>query len=232
MPAPAYYMLTVATSHAPGDTIPDDGEWSPAAVYTDDPRKLEASELLGGDGDLVDIVNGVVHPQILRVTPTGPVRLHSDYYKNTDGAPEFGDLLEAERWTVAAVEPLAALLGPQADHITAAIRLGFPAIDGDSPTALAYAAAVDHHWERVGAPAVHDAEEAARIALRHAGVDDYWWAHSGCVGGSELMALAARDLIGSTPAWTQDAYDLLTSPWRASVGPLHPDDAPLTVTAH
>jgi hypothetical protein len=40
-------------------------------------------------------------------------------------------------------------------------------------------------------------------------------------------AVAARHLIGRTPGWTQDAYDHLTRPWRANVGELHPEDAPI-----
>ena len=31
--------------------------------------------------------------------------------------------------------------------------------------------------------------------------------------GTEIIVLAARDLIGTTAAWTQEAYDLLTRPW-------------------
>ena len=38
-------------------------------------------------------------------------------------------------------------------------------------------------------------------------------------------ALLCRDLIGQT--FTQAHYDLLTGPWRAAVGPIHPDDAAL-----
>jgi hypothetical protein len=40
-------------------------------------------------------------------------------------------------------------------------------------------------------------------------------------------ALLARDLIGEYPGWDQGAYDLLTGPWRRTIGPLHPDDAPV-----
>ena len=37
-------------------------------------------------------------------------------------------------------------------------------------------------------------------------------------------ALLCRDLIGQAPGWDQDAYDLLTGPWRDVIGPIHPDD--------
>lgn len=41
-------------------------------------------------------------------------------------------------------------------------------------------------------------------------------------------ALAARDLIGYEPGWGQGEYDLLTAPWRKAIGPLHPEDPPLS----
>ena len=39
--------------------------------------------------------------------------------------------------------------------------------------------------------------------------------------------LLLRDLIGKRPGWDQDAYGLLTGPWRSVIGPVHPDDAPM-----
>ena len=39
--------------------------------------------------------------------------------------------------------------------------------------------------------------------------------------------LLLRDLIGQHPGWDQDAYDLLTGPWRSVIGPVHPGDAPM-----
>ena len=43
--------------------------------------------------------------------------------------------------------------------------------------------------------------------------------------GTEIIVLAARDLIGTTAAWTQEAYDLLTRPWAEASGqPAHPAD--------
>jgi hypothetical protein len=37
------------------------------------------------------------------------------------------------------------------------------------------------------------------------------------------LALIARDYIGQE--FTQEQYDLLTRAWRATIGPLHSDDA-------
>lgn len=39
-------------------------------------------------------------------------------------------------------------------------------------------------------------------------------------------ALITRDLIG-TEGYTQEHYDLITTPWRKVIGPIHPDDTDL-----
>jgi len=46
--------------------------------------------------------------------------------------------------------------------------------------------------------------------------------------GDAAGALLCRDLIGQAPGWDQDAYNLLTGPWRQVIGPVHPDDHPET----
>ena len=51
----------------------------------------------------------------------------------------------------------------------------------------------------------------------------YWKATWGTAWGA-VRGLLLRDLIGRYPGWDQDAYDLLTGPWRQTVGPIHPDD--------
>ena len=55
------------------------------------------------------------------------------------------------------------------------------------------------------------ARDAARDAARGAALGATW-------------GLLLRDLIGQRPGWDQDAYDLLTGPWRSVIGPVHPDD--------
>ena len=67
---------------------------------------------------------------------------------------------------------------------------------------------------------------AAVAALDAAGADGFWWSTvGGCGYGTEVIALAARDLIGTTDAWRQEAYDLLTRPWTETSGqPAHPAD--------
>ena len=58
------------------------------------------------------------------------------------------------------------------------------------------------------------AAATARVAARDAALGAAW-------------ALLLRDLIGQRPGWDQDDYDLLTGPWRQTIGPIHPDDAPM-----
>jgi hypothetical protein len=56
------------------------------------------------------------------------------------------------------------------------------------------------------------------------------WSPLGAPGASwnaardAAVGLLCRDLIGQAPGWDQDAYNLLTGPWRDVIGPIHPDD--------
>ena len=73
----------------------------------------------------------------------------------------------------------------------------------------------------------NDARDAARVAAR----DAAWLAARVAAWGAALDATAGlmcRDLIGQYPGWDQDAYNLLTGPWRRTIGPIHPDDAPMS----
>ena len=53
------------------------------------------------------------------------------------------------------------------------------------------------------------------------------WVAAWAATRGAAWALLVRDLIGQHPGWDQDAYDLLTGPWRDAIGPIHPDDAPM-----
>lgn len=58
-----------------------------------------------------------------------------------------------------------------------------------------------------------------------------WKATRGTSWGATWGAawgLLVRDLIGQYPGWDQAAYDLLTGPWRRTIGPIHPDDEAVT----
>ncbi|MCV7286114.1 hypothetical protein H7J87_12325 [Mycolicibacterium wolinskyi] len=65
--------------------------------------------------------------------------------------------------------------------------------------------------------------EAARDALAAAGRNT--WFPESCCHGDEYVAIAARDLIGSVPGWTWDAYELVARPYaQATERKLHPED--------
>ena len=53
-------------------------------------------------------------------------------------------------------------------------------------------------------------------------------AATGDAAGDTACALTVRDLIGQRDGWDQAAYDALTGPWRRTIGPIHPDDAPMS----
>ena len=66
---------------------------------------------------------------------------------------------------------------------------------------------------------------AAWYAARDAAWDiwDAAWDSAGRAAWYAVLALAVRDQIGNT--FTQSHYDILTTPWRRVIGPIHPDDA-------
>ncbi len=49
--------------------------------------------------------------------------------------------------------------------------------------------------------------------------DAAWFAARDAAG-----ALVVRDLIEEAAPWNRAAYDVLTGPWRRTIGPIHPDD--------
>ena len=79
----------------------------------------------------------------------------------------------------------------------------------------AWGAARDAAWKATPGATRDAAWGAARATTPDATWDATWDAARG---------LLLRDLIGQAPGWDQDAYDLLTAPWRDVIGPIHPDD--------
>jgi hypothetical protein len=71
-------------------------------------------------------------------------------------------------------------------------------------------------WSAAGYAAGSAAGYAARSAAGYA---------AGSAAGYAAWAIVAHDLIGDK--FTQEHYDLLTTPWRTTIGALHPDDADL-----
>ena len=66
--------------------------------------------------------------------------------------------------------------------------------------------------------------DAALYAATPDAARDTAWDAARDVALGAAWALLLRDLIGQHPGWDQDAYDLLTGPWRQTIGPIHPDD--------
>ena len=82
----------------------------------------------------------------------------------------------------------------------------------------AWYAARDATLDEVWAAARDATLDEVWAATRDATLDEVW-----DVARSAALALIARHLIGAK--FTQADYDLLTSPWRKVIGPIHPDDA-------
>ena len=118
-------------------------------------------------------------------------------------------------------------LGPQGAEIAALIsRLKALTADEVGRLRAAWDAAWDAAWGAAWYAAWYGARDAAwgaaRYAAQDAAQDAAWDAALGAA-----LGLLLRDLIGQHPGWDQDAYDLLTGPWRQVIGPIHPDDAPM-----
>jgi hypothetical protein len=216
--ATRYYMITTARGLEPGETTSARDEYGDPELIIPDPRLLQPTCCAALGDDLV--FPGVLDVMRLAVlAPTGPVVPHED--------AEDYSLCEAG-WRVEAVEAPDAVLGPQAAWLRAAIADAERVIiEEDGVIAAAYGAEVDRQYER-GFWGAQPEADAAREALDALGADGAWWAGEGfsCQYGPEMLALAARDLIGASAHWTQEAYDTLTRPWLIVFGrPVHPDDA-------
>ena len=97
--------------------------------------------------------------------------------------------------------------GPQHEQVVALIER-VQTLTAEEVTALGVA------WD--------DPWGAARGAAWGAAWTDAWYAV-----GDAASALVVRDLIGQR-GFTQERYDLLTGPWRTTIGPIHPDDKDLS----
>ena len=97
---------------------------------------------------------------------------------------------------------LADTFGPQWQPIVVLVRRAAILTSAETK---ALDAALDAAWDA--------AWDAARAAARAAARD-------------AARALVVRDQVGDT--FTQAHYDTLTRPWATVIGPVHPDDAPVT----
>ena len=203
-----YYTLAEPAPEVGSTLITD-----PAETYvTADPRTLPVVDITDGRYETATELVQSTSLALIRVEPVGAVTGPDEYrcYTATGG------------WTLVAVEPsIDAVLGPQAQRIREVVALAEKKLTGcydTDPVSAGYCDAVNSRYDDTR-PHV----DAAEAALRAVGADGIYW--TGCEYGWELLALAARDLIGTTPGWTQEAYDALTEPWRLAMGlPAHLDD--------
>ena len=120
---------------------------------------------------------------------------------------------------------LADTFGPQWQPIVVLVRR---AAILTSAEAKALDAARDPAWAAARDAALDAARAATRAATRAA-----WDAARAAARAAArdaaldaARALVVRDQVGDT--FTQAHYDTLTRPWATVIGPVHPDDAPVT----
>jgi hypothetical protein len=195
-----------------GDLLGDDEEDYVAL----DPRTLPIG---------LDARKAIVERRLLlaRVTPRGVV---TQAYFETEARSEPDErYFDAELgWSIEAFEPIDRVLGPQARELVAAITEAEKTLAVSGPVASVYDDAIqaqyaDDNW--LAERQLHAAAEALDVV----GANVDFWVDGFGGYGVEMLALAARDLIGTVPGWTLDAYDTLVYPWRVAFGrPLHPGD--------
>ena len=136
---------------------------------------------------------------------------------------------------------LADTFGPQWQPIVVLVRRAAiltsaeaKALDAARTAAWAAARAA---WDAARAAALTAARDAARAAAltaaraaaltaARAAARTAAWAAARDAALDAARALVVRDQVGDT--FTQAHYDTLTRPWATVIGPVHPDDAPVT----
>ena len=109
---------------------------------------------------------------------------------------------------------LADTFGPQWQPIVVLVRRAAILTSAETKALdAARAAALAAAWAAALDAALDAAWDAARAAARDA-------------ARAAARALVVRDQVGDT--FTQAHYDTLTRPWATVIGPVHPDDAPVT----
>ncbi len=207
-------MTTYYTLVLMGDSVGWQIGTDDAMAVNSDPRRLPAANITDGYPGADSIADLAKHWQVAAVEPIGTITDLGDGY------------FEADDWTVIGNEPIGLFLGPQAELVLAAIETGEKELNvkttPGSPQEI-FHKETDAQYELDLDGRVHAYLTAVEDALGDAG---YWWVTAAGVDyGNPILALAARDLIGTTETWIWEAYDFLTDPWVAALGPIHPDDA-------
>ena len=206
-------------------SIPEDRDRKYAVV----PRTLEL-------GEEATRLRGL--PAAVASTPGTTLALHN--FTGLEILRTLADLsAEPEPWVIAAVEcdegsdayrvkdfldtpvNLEVRIGPQAEQLC---NLAWFWLDGR------YTGHRSDRWSTNEIVEAAGAHTAGTAALVESGLEWGWnkslLKYTGDFTGLEFTALAARHLITEGTPWDQAAYDALTMPYRRTVGPLHPDDAP------
>jgi hypothetical protein len=123
---------------------------------------------------------------------------------------------------VTLVRRCAILTGDEQQRLDAARVASAADAARNAARAAAWFAAGAAARDAAGDAALEAARDAAGVAARDAAGDAARFA-----AGDAARALVVRDLIGQH-AFTQQHYDLLTDPWRTVIGPVHPDDKPVS----
>jgi len=85
----------------------------------------------------------------------------------------------------------------------------------------------DTAWDATWAVAWHAAWAARNAAWDATRAVPMWSEEASMAAAWAATAVSVRHLIGRH-GFTQTHYDLLTSPWRQVIGPVHPDDKETT----
>lgn len=206
--------------HGEGITKGDILDGEDAVLAVRDQRLLVISDMLFDDTVLLaDLVSGDTDCRFLTVVPAGGPLTEVSHQSQT--------WWEAPEWHVTGEAPLAGFIGPQAAEVVEAVKLAVEHLHGDgeeSPEAGRYYELATSTYE-----AMQTARKGALAAMETLRADFWWWDAGAfsCAFGEEIIAIAARDLIGTAPGWTAEAHDLLTAPYRAAFGETAPGAAQL-----
>ncbi len=148
------------------------------------------------------------------------------------GDPRSDDEGEAVDYRVVAVHTPRDIYGPKGTALRDAIEV-LEGAAGARVIKRMPAITTNEELERI-----RSFEQAAKDAVIAAGLDRWGFKDSvwtllpgSCQHGAEYVAIVARELIGTTPEWTQDAYDYLSRRFVAATGrSLHPDDKPVAAS--
>lgn len=203
-----YYTLMPARLARVGQPVPEPDNGGLSA-WTH-PRSIAIGDTVAEVWDEPDEIGYLLTGRIALVQVSPVDEVESAYI---DGGSE---MLASTGWTVEQILNLDELLGPQANAIRQVVATEMSLDDesnyDDELTRLQQYPEMDEQNADMASP--DEFVMRARTALNDADRDGDWWdAQVGCVGGYELVALAARDLVDDTTSWTAHAFQQLMKPW-------------------